>query len=565
MSAIKTRHSTELKTRSTEEAMKLHEDVDPSRWCITFDDLKFFQSEVHRVIQDGETFNENFEPSYGPSIYAVNEHYIKPVTAAAGKMSWALMMNPDGLDCDLFITHAWQEDVFEFTDKVLTSWPWRANHAWCCMLANPQNLDIGALLQSPSSSPFALALQSSKYMLVVPNRHKSVYTRLWCGYEAYLAFQSNKIIRTATPPIGRQVLLAWLRMLPALLIGATVGLIFRLRHFEAAQRLILILRMLSLFASLVSQHCGQMRLCLIANHLGLASGVAAIIGGELLLSGFSYLTLVTTNLLAIIKYASYFCIVLYFLLAEVDRVSCQIEAQEAEALQHHYQGSIRHASCSEVQDEVNIRNEIGDQVDEVDKVIQVLLKAGMTSDALRDAHLQGVELRHAGFVQLAIPVLVLGPLLMLGCWLVGRYIYLLVEEADPIPRVYTLWACIETESVLARFMFLGLFCRSSIDERCFMLNVMAKIVTVFYFCLVELGPLGNQAMFSILLIVYCLSFLAVLVFSALGIRGTLKLPCGRLLAQFFVSRLSLPSQFHPVETESSDLASASDDASSSGS
>ena len=33
----------------------------------------------------------------GPSIYAVNDHYIKPVTAAAGKMSWALMMNPDDL------------------------------------------------------------------------------------------------------------------------------------------------------------------------------------------------------------------------------------------------------------------------------------------------------------------------------------------------------------------------------------------------------------------------------------------------------------------------------------
>ena len=28
------------------------------------------------------------------------------------------------------------------------------------MLANPQNLDIGALLQSPSNSPFALALQA---------------------------------------------------------------------------------------------------------------------------------------------------------------------------------------------------------------------------------------------------------------------------------------------------------------------------------------------------------------------------------------------------------------------
>ena len=31
----------------------------------------------------------------------MNDQYIKPVTAAAGKMSWALMMNPDGLDCDL--------------------------------------------------------------------------------------------------------------------------------------------------------------------------------------------------------------------------------------------------------------------------------------------------------------------------------------------------------------------------------------------------------------------------------------------------------------------------------
>ena len=93
----------------------------------------------------------------------------------------------------------------------------------CCMLAIPQHLDIAALLRTPSSSPFAFALQSSKYMLVVPNRYTSVYTRLWCGYEAYLAFQSNKVIRTATPPVLRQVLCAWFRMLPALLIGIVVG------------------------------------------------------------------------------------------------------------------------------------------------------------------------------------------------------------------------------------------------------------------------------------------------------------------------------------------------------
>ncbi|CAK9066671.1 unnamed protein product [Durusdinium trenchii] len=474
-------------------------------------------------------------------------------------MSWALMMNPDGLDCDLFITHAWQEDVFEFTEKVLTSWPWRANHAWCCMLANPQNLDIGALLQSPSSSPFALALQSSKYMLVVPNRHKSVYTRLWCGYEAYLAFQSNKIIRTATPPIGRQVLLAWLRMLPALLIGATVGLIFRLRHFEAAQRLILILRMLALFASLVSQNCGQMRLCLIANHVGLASGAAAIIGGLLVLSGFRFLPLLgKKGLLAVTQLSNRVGIIIYFLLAEVDRVNCQTERQEAEALQNQYQGSIRHASCSEVQDELNIRNEIGDQVHEVDKVIQVLMKAGLTSNALRDAHLHGVELRHAGFVQLAIPVLALGPLFLLGWWHLGRYIFLFYEKYHSIAGVYTFMACMEATSIVARLAFLCLFFSRSIDERCFMLNVMAKIVTVFYFCLVELGPLGNEAMFSSLLTFYNLSFLLVLFFAALGIRGTLKLPCGRFLAQFFLSRLVGPACGpSPSESDASDSESSS--------
>ena len=113
-------------------------------------------------------------------------------------------------------------------------------------------------------------------MLVVPNRHKSVYTRLWCGYEAYLAFQSNKIIRTAAPPIWRRVCFSWLRMLPALLIGGIIGLFAKMDHFQSALQLILLMKMLALLASLVSQNCGQIRLCLIANHLGLASAIATV-------------------------------------------------------------------------------------------------------------------------------------------------------------------------------------------------------------------------------------------------------------------------------------------------
>ena len=74
---------------------------------------------------------------------------------------------------------------------------------------------------------------SSKFLLVVPNRNTSVYTRLWCGYEAYLAFQSNTIIQTATPPIWPQVVLAWLLTCPALLVAVIVGML-RIEKSETA-------------------------------------------------------------------------------------------------------------------------------------------------------------------------------------------------------------------------------------------------------------------------------------------------------------------------------------------
>ena len=44
----------------------------------------------------------------GPSIYTLTDRLIKPITLAAGGMSWALMRHPEGLDCDIFVTHAWQ-------------------------------------------------------------------------------------------------------------------------------------------------------------------------------------------------------------------------------------------------------------------------------------------------------------------------------------------------------------------------------------------------------------------------------------------------------------------------
>merc|ERR1712232_1378363 len=100
-----------------------------------------------------------------------------------GNASWALMCHPEGRVCDLFITHGWAEGVYEFIDKVVNSWPSGARHAYCCMLSNPQNLDITNLISSPVDSPFARAMKSASRMLVVPNNVGSIYSRKWCSYE----------------------------------------------------------------------------------------------------------------------------------------------------------------------------------------------------------------------------------------------------------------------------------------------------------------------------------------------------------------------------------------------
>ena len=108
---------------------QLHANITADRWCVTKGDLHYLRSEVKLAIRnltitptDRDCF-DRFDNRIGPTIYTVCEQYIKPVTRDADDVSWALMRNPRGLDCDIFVTHAWQEGIFEFIDKVLDSWP----------------------------------------------------------------------------------------------------------------------------------------------------------------------------------------------------------------------------------------------------------------------------------------------------------------------------------------------------------------------------------------------------------------------------------------------------------
>lgn len=184
--------------------------VPPEKWCITRKDLIFLRQEIRDAIQSGKIQSTESDPfdshdnSMGPCMYNVVGSYIKPLTLEAGKMSWALLRHPEGLSCHIFITHCWAEGAFEFIDKVLESWPCKSlKHAWCCIFANPQVLDIGHLIQEPRASPFAVALRCASHMMVVSTKNVSIYSRIWCAYEAHLATSENKIIFIATRPKHR--------------------------------------------------------------------------------------------------------------------------------------------------------------------------------------------------------------------------------------------------------------------------------------------------------------------------------------------------------------------------
>eukprot|EP00913_Durusdinium_trenchii_P025261 g23715.t1 len=203
-------------------------------------------------------------------------------------------------------------------------------------------------------------------------------------------------------------------------------------------------------------------------------------------------------------------IVMYFVLAEADRIHWRVAEQEADKLQDDYQGSIGHSSCSERQDEVHIWNEIGDQ---------------------------GVKLRHAGVVQMAIPILALGPLLLLGIWDVGFYVFLFYAPDDRVTQLDWFNASMQAVSIIARLGFLTLLLRCSIDERYFMLSAMTKTVAPIWFFYGELSIYTQGSISSASRDLYHLSFVLVLFFAILGIRGTLKLPFGRVLTEVFLSRI----------------------------
>lgn len=156
--------------------MELHQHVPADFWCLTFTEFLNFVAEV-RELWGSEA------GARGPDLYEVNELVVKPQTLAAGGMSYALWLHPSGLACQVFISHAWAEGIFEFGLGVQGAWPMGQGltNLYCCLLSNPQNLDMETFLNvDPMQNPFAVALQRASHLLVIPNSKISIYSRLWC-------------------------------------------------------------------------------------------------------------------------------------------------------------------------------------------------------------------------------------------------------------------------------------------------------------------------------------------------------------------------------------------------
>ena len=517
----------------TSNAYSLHESVPADRWCVTFSDLNFLRKELQRAIQCGEIQppadgQDNFHSwaEYGPNIYTVNEQYIKPVTSQAGKMSWALMRNREGLDCDLFISHAWQEGVFEFLAKVRHSWPRGLRHAWCCMLANPQNLNISSFLASPRNSPFAIALGASKAVLVVPNRHTSVYSRLWCGYEAYLAQEEGKTILIAKASHFYAHLHLLLRMAVAAIIGASLGTTFRFLKFH---------RTLGVPAM-----------------TGLACGLSLSIEDNalrLVLNFFSqvliwiqlthWLPYFQTSLqgeprevLHITRQCYWALGSIVLCIMEFDRVHGKSTVREAEELRRGYKG-IEHAECSQDADAAKIHREIGNRIGAVDHAIDVLLTAGMSTPTFRDIACAGVNIKSAAFSEITGTILLLGPFGTMAA-ITATILHILYQGAP--------WylAILPSVSVIGRLILVVRLFVSPPDEQCFILKVMSKFMAgmlVFFAIAVVLSFMWRFTTVAFLwLAISDLHLLIMICLAFLGIRGTARLPFGFRLLQLFFNR-----------------------------
>ncbi|CAK0821305.1 unnamed protein product [Prorocentrum cordatum] len=365
---------------------QLHHSIPPQNWCVKREDLQQFRRLVRRAVLDGRiqpTQRDPFDPAeneIGPSVHTVCEQYVVPTTSRAGNMSWALMLHPEGLQCDLFISHSWEEGVYELLDKIIYSWPAGKQHAYVCFLSNPQNLGIADLLSRPSDSPFAHALRSAKDIMVVSNRKGSVYSRIWCTYEAYVAYNFDKKIFCASRPVPglwpREIFQSGVCIV-GVSIGATFWLIIVFLGLDHLGYYFQCLLIALAIGTTVAYTVQRKRPASLACRRCCA--VAAFFANACL--AFTWQMDITFPM----NWVGILITIIYGMCLEADRLWAVEAAQEKVNLSSGYTGHVRDARCSVPEDGEQIRSELHGQESAVDHCVEVLIHTGLSTRHLRDA------------------------------------------------------------------------------------------------------------------------------------------------------------------------------------
>jgi hypothetical protein len=198
-------------------ALHLHTMLHPYYWGISQAQFRDFMRLVEEGVARGSIVNftvahlpqysvERFQ-SVGPNAYQVCDQLIKPVSGRDAVRlpfaSYALQQNHEmGLACSLFISHAWAEGLFELSDTLGDAWPIECEGAYLCFLANPQNLDISALVQRPDASPFYRILACRpRVMVMAANSTCPIHERLWCCLEAFCAVNFDIPVEIGGDPL----------------------------------------------------------------------------------------------------------------------------------------------------------------------------------------------------------------------------------------------------------------------------------------------------------------------------------------------------------------------------
>ncbi|CAK9051869.1 unnamed protein product [Durusdinium trenchii] len=409
-------------------AKRLHQEVPPHRWCVTLQEFQHFVRDVRVAWRAGlwgqvpshSTISFQ-DDSSGPNVYQVNVDFVKPCTLRAGGMSYALMLHSGGLDCEVFVSHAWAEGIFELCICVKYGWVVGKQNLYCCLLANPQNLDIGEVLgNTPSASPFAAALNSASHIIVAPNRAVSVYSRLWCVYEAYLAAKQEKIfvmpaISNTSQCLSLHCQWLFLPVLCGILLGGLLSWLVS-KYARPKQEVatgLAILVYLNLGNMLVHilwpRHCRKLRamwwtdsFLLLTSFLIATMYILLVYVEEEAATGGAWVEFVISF------FRKFFFVALALLCTSSvgQNIHSEIEQASLKKLEQWLDfKSVRFATCSNPSDAEHIWNEISDSVADVDAAISILIKAGAYTTGLRQQYDAGVDITSAGYADLFIRTL----------------------------------------------------------------------------------------------------------------------------------------------------------------